>query len=104
MLIKRSQYSELFWFLLLIGFLNMVDFFATQDLVVFGEHNEWNPLMRSLVGTPYFPFYKLIAIPIGLVFLWSVRKSLVPKYMGFIRFTCGVYVLLLIYTYVTFYF
>ena len=50
-----------------------------RQLVAFGEHGEWNPLMRGLVGTPYFAFYKLLLIPTGLMFLWLVRKWAVPK-------------------------
>lgn len=103
MLERRTTFRDLFWMLTLIALLNTVDFFATQDLVVFGEHKEWNPLMRGLVGTPCFAVYKLILIPIGLLFLWSVRRSVVPKYKGLIRVACGVYALLMVYTWVVFY-
>jgi hypothetical protein len=97
------QYFHLSWLLILIGLFNMIDFFATQDLVVFGDHSEWNPFMSGLVGTPYFALYKLVLIPAGLLFLWFVRKSLVPKYIGWVRFACGLYALLMIYTWGVFY-
>lgn len=99
----RSRYKNLFVLLVLIGIFNFVDFWATQDLVVFGGHSEWNPLMQGLVGTPYFALYKLVLIPAGLLFLWLVRKSLVPKYMNLVRFTCGIYALLMLYTWAVFY-
>jgi hypothetical protein len=97
------RHLSLVLLLVLIGLFNLVDYVATQDLVVNGEHGEWNPLMGMLVGTPYFPFYKLFLIPLGLVFLWSVRRTLVPKYMGLIKVTCGLYFSVLVYTWVVFY-
>ena len=103
MLEGKVQFRELFWILILIALFNAGDFFSTQDLVAFGDHSEWNPLMRGLVGTPYFAVYKLILIPVGLLFLWSVRKFVVPKYMGFVRLACGVYALLMLYTWAVFY-
>jgi len=103
MLGRRTQFASFFWMLTLIAVFNIVDFFATEDLVTFGDHSEWNPLMRGLVGTPYFAIYKLVLIPMGLLFLWSVRSSVVPKYKGLIRLACGVYALLMVYTWVVFY-
>ncbi len=100
---RETRFRGLFWMLMLIALFNTVDFFATQDLVAFGDHNEWNPLMRGLVGTPYFAVYKLVLIPVGLLFLWSVRKWVVPKYEGLIRLACGAYTLLMAYTWVVFY-
>ena len=87
----------------LIALFNGLDYLATQNLVAFGEHGEWNPLMRGLVGTPYFAFYKLRLIPTGLMFLWLVRKWAVPKYLGLVKLACGAYGLLMIYTWVVFY-
>ena len=52
-MVEERQYRRLLRLLSLIGLFNVLDFFATQDLVVFGEHCEWNPLMRPLVGTVY---------------------------------------------------
>jgi len=102
--LKRSgEYAQLLWLLILIGLLNLMDFLATQDLVVYGEHGEWNPLMRILVGTPYFCLYKLLLIPLGLVFLWPVRHTLVPRYLSLVRLACGFYALLMIYTWFFFY-
>ena len=103
MLEGEIRFRGLFWILALIGLFNIVDFFATQDLVVLGEHNEWNPLMRGLVGTPYFTVYKLVLIPVTLLFLWSIRRSVVPRYMGLIRLACGIYGLLMVYTWVVSY-
>lgn len=102
-MVEERQYRRLLWLLILIGLFNALDFFATQDLVVFGEHCEWNPLMRPLVGTVYFGLFKLVAVPLGLVFLWSVRRSLVPRFLGLVRLACGVYGLLMVYTWAVFY-
>lgn len=103
MLRRRSTYSDLFWLLILTGVFNVIDFFNTRDLVVYGIHSEWNPFMRILVGTPYFAIYKLVLIPLGLAVLWRVRKSLMPRYLGLIRLTCVVYALVITYTWVVFY-
>ncbi len=97
------RYRSLAWLLLFIGIFNCLDFLATQHLVVYGQHSEWNPLMRPLVGTGFFALYKLVAVPLGLFLLWLVRRSLVPKFMGLISFTCGLYALVLIHTWVVFY-
>ena len=102
-MVEERQYRRLLRLLVLIGLFNVLDFFATQDLVVFGEHSEWNPLMRPLVGTVYFGLYKLVAIPLGLVFLWTVRRTLVPRFLGLVRLACGVYGLLMVYTWAVFY-
>lgn len=103
MLKRDTQFRRLRVLLLLIGLFNCLDFIATQNLVVYGGHSEGNPLMRGLVGTPYFALYKLVLIPLGLVFLWIVRKTLVPKYSGLVTMTCGLYALLMVYTWVMFY-
>ena len=95
-MVEERQYRRLLWLLILIGLFNALDFFATQDLVVFGEHCEWNPIMRPLVGTVYFGLYKLVAIPLGLVLLWTVRRTLVPRFLGLVRLACGVYGLLMV--------
>jgi hypothetical protein len=103
LLLKQRRYRRLAWLLVLIGVMNLLDFMATQDLVVVGEHGEWNPLMRPLVGTPYFILHKLALVPLGLLFLWTVRGILVPKYMVLIFLTCGLYLLVVVYTWVVFY-
>lgn len=103
MLNRKYAYRILFWLLLLIGLFNTIDFFATRDLVTFGDHLEWNPLMRAIVNTSYFALYKLVFIPLGLVVLWVARRTLVPKYFGLIAFVCGVYGLLVLYTWRVFY-
>ena len=103
MLQRRTRFRGLFWILVFLALFNIVDFFATQNLVAFGDHTEWYPLMAGLVGTPYFALYKLVLIPIGLLFLWLVRKAVVPKYMGLVRLVCGIYALLMVYTWVVFY-
>ena len=99
----KVKYRSLARMLIAIALFNVADFFATQDLVAYGEHSEWNPLMRSLVGTPYFALYKLVLSPTGLLFLWLVRKAAVPRYMGWIRLACCVYALLMVYTWAVFY-
>ena len=99
---KRSSVGLLV-VLALIFFFNTVDYFATLDLVAHGEHGEWNPLMRALIGTPYFALYKLVLIPIGLLLLWLTRRHVVPKYLRFVWATCGLYALLMVYTWAVFY-
>lgn len=103
MAVQQIRFRRLLLLLLLIGLFNVIDFFATQDLVVYGGHGEWNPLMRGLVGTPYFAVYKLVLIPLGLLFLWLVRETVVSKYMRLVSVTCGLYTLLMVYTWVVFY-
>ncbi len=103
MLTGYARYRSLFWMLVSIALFNLFDYFATQNLVTFGVHEEWNPLMRTLVGTPYFAVFKLVLIPLGLLFLWSVRRIVVSKYLGLVRFVCGIYALLIVYTWVVFY-
>lgn len=103
MLKRTANDRALLVLLLLTGLFNVVDFFATQDLVVYGIHGEWNPLMRPLMGTPYFAFCKLILIPLGLIFLWRVRNVVLAKFMGLVRVLCGIYGILLAYTWVIFY-
>jgi hypothetical protein len=100
---KRKLFRRLLWLLFLIGLLNVIDFLATQDLVVDGEHLEGNLLMRGLVGTSYFAVYKLVLIPLGLVLLWKVKDVVVPKYMGWISLVGALYSLLIIYTAIVFY-
>jgi hypothetical protein len=46
----KVKYRSLARMLIAMALFNVADFFATQDLVTYGEHSEWNPLMRSLVG------------------------------------------------------
>jgi len=100
---KRKLFRRLLWLLFLIGLLNVIDFLATQDLVVDGEHLEGNPVMRGLVGTSYFAVYKLVLVPLGLVFLWKVKDVIVPRYMGWISLVGALYSLLIIYMAIVFY-
>lgn len=99
----KHKYKLLAILLFFIAVFSAVDYFATHSLVVYGEHGEGNPLMRALVGTPYFALYKLGVIPLGLLFLWFVRRTVVPKYFNLVRIACGVYALLMLYTWVVFY-
>jgi len=103
MLEENVPCRRLLWMLVLTALFNTVDYFATQDLVVFGQQKEWNPLMRPIVGTAYFTVYKLVIIPLGLLFLWFVRGRIVPRYLGLVRLLCGTYALLMVYTWVFFY-
>jgi hypothetical protein len=100
---EGRRYRVLAWLLMLIGIFNCLDFLATQHLVVYGQHSEWNPVMRPLVGTVFFLLYKLVAIPVGLSFLWLVRRWLVAKFMGLVSLTCLAYALVLVRTWVVFY-
>lgn len=103
-MVKTSvAFTSLLRLLILTGIFNVLDFFFTQDLVVYGVHGEWNPLMRGLVGTPYFAIYKLVLIPLGLLILWLARETVAPKYIRLVRLTCGVYALLMLYTCIVFY-
>lgn len=99
----QVRYDRLLVVLVLLGLFNLGDFLATYSLVALGPHLEWNPLMRGLVGTPYFFLYKLVLIPLGLVFLWWVRRIIVPRYFGLLAFTCLVYGLVTLRTWLLFY-
>ena len=99
----KYQYRGLLWLLILIGLFNVLDFLVTLDLVVHGIHQEGNPLLRGIMGTPYLALVKLVLIPLSLAFLWRVRQIIVPKYLRLVQFTCGVYAVLLVYTWTIFY-
>lgn len=99
----KYQCRGLLCLLILIVLLNVLDFFFTLDLVVYGTHQEGNPLLRGIMGTPYFALVKLVMIPLSLAFLWRVRRIIVPQYLRLVQFTCGVYIALIFYTWVVFY-
>ena len=100
---SQAHCRVLLWLLIILCILNILDFLATTSLVVNGEHLEFNPFMNLLLDTPYFALYKLVFIPLCLLFLWLVRKAVVPKYLGLVKFTCGVYTILILYTWFVFY-
>lgn len=100
---KQKYFFDLNWLLVYIGCFNLLDFLATRSLVVHGDHVEGNPLMGVLISTPYFALYKLVAIPLGLIFLWLARKY-IDKYLSLVKFTCALYLIVLIYTWGVFYF
>lgn len=100
---KNNKYKGLFWLLTLIGLFNVLDFFATLDLIVHGMYQEANPLLRGIMGTPYLALVKLVLIPLSLAFLWRVRQIIVPKYLRLVQFTFGVYAALMVYTWIIFY-
>ncbi|NMB20335.1 MAG: hypothetical protein GX979_05670 [Firmicutes bacterium] len=97
------RYRILLFYLPVIGVFNGLDFVATQVLVVQGGHFELNPFMNWLIGTPYFALYKLVLVPIGLLFLWFVRKTLAPRYLVWVKLTAGVYIVLMVYNWMVFY-
>lgn len=99
----QYKYKPLALVLLLIAAFSTVDYFTTQSLVVYGEYGEGNPFMRVVLGTPYFALYKLGLIPLGLLFLWLMRRIVVPKYLHLVGLVCGVYALLMVYTWLVFY-
>jgi hypothetical protein len=101
--LSKSSGRRLFWPLLFIGVCNSLDFLATRHLVVYGDHLELNPFMCLLVGTPFFAAYKLVLVPLGLLFLWRERSTVLLKYMGALRFTCAAYGLLMLYLLTVFY-
>ncbi len=95
--------GKLLVLLLLLGLLNVADFWATWDLVVLSGFEEWNPLLRGIVGTPYFALIKLCLIPLGLVFLWLMRDKVMKRFWWLLKFTCGVYLCVVAYTILVFY-
>ena len=94
---RRVPHLSLLVILILIGVLNVIDFAVTQSLVVNGSHYELNPLMGRLIGTPFFTVYKLVLIPLGLVFLWFAPRSIVQRMKKLVFFALGVYASLMIY-------
>lgn len=100
---SHVRYRTLLFYVLVIGVLNGLDFLATQSLVVQTGYFELNPFMNLLIGTPHFVLYKLVLVPMGLLCLWFVRKNLAPKYLVLVKLTAGIYMVLMIYTWVTFY-
>jgi len=100
----EKRYRSLLWLLVGIGLMNVLDYAATYDLVVRGNHREANPFMGFLIERQYFTLYKLAVVTVGLAFLWSVRRSMRPRHLTWLRFTCCIYVVLLLYTWIVFYF
>lgn len=99
---RHTNFIGLRWLLVLIGCLNLLDFLATQSLVVNGEHAEGNPLMGVIIDTPYFALVKLVAIPLGLVFLWIVRRHAI-KQLSLLKLTSLTYLTVVAYTWIVFY-
>lgn len=102
-MVKAQTEKHLAWLLLVILLLNILDFLATQDLVVNGIHSEWNPLMRVAIRQGQFSLYKLVLIPLGLLFLWIMREIVLVKYLNLVRLTCAIYGTLILYTWLLFY-
>jgi hypothetical protein len=59
--------------LFLICFLNILDYFFTLKAVELG-FKEGNPIMNIALVNNFFPFIKLILVPIGLFIIWKSAK------------------------------
>ncbi len=72
--VDNMNMSSLFVVLLLIGALNISDYFFTIKAMELG-FTEGNPVMNMLVDTKYFTIVKLILVPMGLLVLWKAKNQ-----------------------------
>ncbi len=59
--------------LIVLALLNFIDYVSTTIAVAQGIP-EANFFMDALIGTAWFPFVKLIIVPLGIYFIWHVRN------------------------------
>lgn len=64
--------------LIAVGVFNFADHFITKYALSQG-HVEINPVVNLLLPTPYHPYFKLIAVPGLLLFIWAVHRRISKK-------------------------
>ena len=72
--------------LITTGVFNAADYFFTMQAIAAGMA-EGNPVMDSILHTPWFPIIKLLVVPFGLYLIWRAR-NMVPrlKYYAWVPF------------------
>ena len=61
--------------LLVLGFLNLVDYFFTVRGLAMGA-TEINPFMDAAINAGSFGFIKVFLVPLGLVGIWFARNRI----------------------------
>ena len=82
--------------LLAMAAFNLVDYCLSLYCFSQGFY-EANPLMRPLVGTPWFFTIKVIMVPLGLYWVWCLRRHVRALGTFFIWSVSGIYALLMAY-------
>ncbi|HHX74293.1 MAG TPA: hypothetical protein GX699_05245 [Firmicutes bacterium] len=59
----------------LTALLNIADYIFTLRAVHVLGKPEANPVIDSILHTPWFPIYKVIFVPLCICFLWYVRDK-----------------------------
>ena len=72
--------NKLRFMLIAVALFNAADYFLTLAAVSKGAV-EGNPFMDAILHTPFFPLVKLVAVPVGLYWLWVVRHKARPGFM-----------------------
>jgi len=95
--LSLQQAATLRFLLVGVTVFNLLDYLLTLFFLQAG-FRELNPIISPLVHTPYFPFLKLVIIPLLLCFIWRVRQSLNGRrIMFYARILFGAYLLLMVY-------
>ncbi len=81
--------------LLLIGFLNISDYFFTVKALELG-FKERNPVINLIIDTYFFPFLKLLLVPMGLFVIWKLNNktifiSILITFVFLIYFIVNIY-------------
>jgi hypothetical protein len=72
--------NKLRFMLICVALFNAADYFLTRIAVSKGAV-EANPFMDAILHTPFFPAVKLLAVPLGLYWIWRVRGRVRPAVM-----------------------
>ncbi|MFO8059804.1 MAG: DUF5658 family protein [Bacillota bacterium] len=82
--------------LVLVGAFNALDYFLTLRALNLG-FEEANPIVAAIIGTPFFPVVKLVAVPLCLWLMWLLRRRTRPGVLRLVWVAFSVYVLLMLY-------
>ena len=82
--------------LILVGLFNFADYWFTLQAVQVG-FREANPFMDAILHTHWFAVVKLVAVPVGLIYVWVARKKTRDGLKRAFWIPASAYSLLLIY-------
>jgi hypothetical protein len=92
--VRSNRLSAIF--LLFTALFNAADYFLTMEALRLGL-GEWNPFVRSLIGTGLLPVIKMLIIPVILFLIWRVRARLGRRLIFYAGIPFFVYFLLMLY-------
>ena len=78
------------------GVFNINDYFLTTYVLNNG-HDELNPIINAIVGTPLFPVLKLVVVPGALLLLWLLRFNIGKRILLYAWLLFSAYSLLMLY-------